>query len=215
MSKHEHRADLPGHQHQSPVEADEWDERYGEDQMWSGMPNEQLVVEVSELAPGTALDVGCGEGADAIWLAERGWRVTAIDVSAKALGRATRAAAAAGTEVEWRQVGLEGAGASTYDLVSVFYPALLRGDGAIITTLLDAVAPGGTLLVVHHAHVDRERAREHGFDPDDYVRHEDLVAALTDRPGWVVEIAEQRARTAPDGPGAHHHTDSVLRARRA
>lgn len=200
------------HDHHS---AQAWDERYGDDQMWSGHANEQLVVEVSDLEPGTALDVGCGEGADAIWLAERGWRVTGIDVSSTALGRAARAAEVAGAEVDWRTVGLEEADASAYDLVIAFYPALLRGDGAIVETLLGAVAPAGTLLVVHHAHVDRELAREHGFDPDDYVGHQDVLDALTGRDGWSIEVAAERVRTAPEGPGAHHHTDLVLRARRA
>ena len=204
MSEHTHEHDT----------AEAWDERYGDDQLWSGHPNEQLVVEVNDLEPGTALDVGCGEGADAIWLAGDGWTVTGIDVSAKALGRATRAAQMAGLSVDWRAVGIEDLDASTYDLVISFYPAILRGDGAIIETLLDTVAPGGTLLVVHHAFVDRERALEHGFDPDDYVGHEDLSGALTGRDGWTIEVAEPRERTAPEGPGAHHHTDCVLRARR-
>lgn len=204
MSEHTHHG----------TDAHDWDERYGDDQMWSGHPNEQLVVEASDLVPGTVLDVGCGEGADAIWLAQRGWRATGIDVSAKALGRAARAAEMAGIDVAWRPVGLADFDGWTYDLVISFYPALMRGDGEIIETLLDAVAPGGTLLVVHHAHVDRELAREHGFDPDDYVRHEDLVDALTGRDGWTLDTAEERVRTAPEGPGAHHHTDLVLRARR-
>ena len=207
MSEHDH-------QHGQHPDAHDWDNRYGDDQLWSGHPNEQLVVEASNLQPGSALDVGCGEGADAIWLVERGWRVTAIDVSAKALDRAARAAAAADLAVDWRPIGLEEVDASTYDLVSVFYPALIRGDGAIIETLLERVAPDGLLLVAHHAHVDRERAREHGFDPDDYVRHEDLVAALTGRDGWRIEVVEERGRTAPEGPGAHHTTDTVLRVRR-
>lgn len=202
------------HQHGHHPDANAWDERYGDDQMWSGHPNEQLVVEVSDLEAGTALDVGCGEGADAIWLAGRGWRVTGIDVSPRALRRAARAAEMAGAEVDWRAVGLEDIDASAYDLVIAFYPALLRGDGTIVETLLGTVAPGGTLLVVHHAFVDLERAREHGFDPDDYVRHQDLVDALTGRDGWTIEAAEDRGRTAPEGPGAHHHTDRLLRARR-
>ena len=202
------------HQHGHHTDAEAWDERYGDDQMWSGHPNEQLVVEVSDLEAGTALDVGCGEGADAIWLAERGWRVTGIDVSARALGRAARAAEMAGAEVDWRTTGLEDIGTSTYDLVIAFYPALMRGDGSIIETLLGTVAPDGRLLVVHHAYVDLERAREHGFDPDDYVRHEDLLDALAGREGWTIEAVEARERTAPEGPGAHHHTDRLLRARR-
>lgn len=210
MSTHEHQ-----HQHGPTPDAEGWDDRYGDDQMWSGHPNEQLVVEVSDLEPGTALDVGAGEGADAIWLAERGWQVTAIDVSAKALDRARRAAAAAELDVDWRAVALEDLDESTYDLVSVFYPALGRGDGTVVDKLLGLVAPGGLLLVVHHAHVDRDRALEHGFDPDTLVRHEDLVAAVTDRDGWHIEVAGERGRTAPEGPGAHHHSDNVLRVRRS
>ncbi len=195
-------------------DADDWDKRYGGDLIWSGNPNEQLVVEVSDLPPGSALDVGCGEGADSIWLVARGWRVTGIDVSAKALGRATRAGEVAGRDVDWRPIGLGEIDASAYDLVIAFYPALLRADD-LVETLLRAVAPGGTLLAVHHARVDRARALEHGFDPDDYVSHSDLVAAVTGREGWIVEVAEERERTAPEGPGAHHTHDCVLRARRA
>ena len=202
------------HQHGHHPDADDWDERYSDDQMWSGHPNEQLVVEASDLEAGTALDVGCGEGADAIWLAERGWRVTGIDVSARALARAARAAEMSGHDVDWRPIGLADIDTSAYDLVIAFYPALIRDDGTIIETLLDTVAPGGLLLVVHHAFVDRDRAHEHGFDPDNYVRHQDLLDALTERDGWIIEVAEERGRTAPEGPGAHHHTDLILRARR-
>ncbi|WP_374453993.1 class I SAM-dependent methyltransferase [Nocardioides sp.] len=197
------------HTHHSP---EAWDDRYGDAAMWSGHPNEALVREVAGLAPGTALDVGCGEGADAVWLARRGWTVEGLDVSGKALARARAAAEEAGVEVRWLHQGLEDlAEDAAYDLVSVFYPALLRADGAVIDVLLDAVAEGGTLLVVHHAHVDRERAREHGFDPDDYVRHEDVLASLSPT-DWTIEVAGEQGRTAPEGPGAHHHTDLVLRA---
>lgn len=197
--------------HHSP---EAWDERYGDEAMWSGRPNEALVREVASLTPGTALDVGCGEGADAIWLARQGWVVDAIDVSAKALARAEQGAAQEGVEVSWRHHGLEDLPTDTaYDLVSAFYPALMRADGSVIDILLDAVAEGGTLLVVHHAHVDRARALEHGFDPDDYVRHEDVLAALNPT-DWTIETVGERGRTAPEGPGAHHHTDLVLRASR-
>jgi SAM-dependent methyltransferase len=193
----------------------EWDDRYGEEPMWSGRPNEGLVREVSGMPPGTVLDVGCGEGADAIWLAQQGWKVTGLDVSGRALGRAADAASAAGVSIEWRHHGLEDLpSGATYDLVSVFYPALLRADGSVVQTLLGAVAPGGTLLAVHHAYVDRERAAEHGFDPDDYVGHDDLVAAVTTA-GWTLELVTEVERAPVEGPGAHHHTDQVLRARRS
>ena len=192
----------------------EWDERYGDEPMWSGQPNEALVREVTGLRPGTALDVGCGEGADAIWLAQQGWQVDAIDVSTKALARAELAAQRAGVSVSWGGFGLEELPTDRrYDLVSVFYPALMRGDGAIIDTLLTAVDEGGTLLLVHHARVDRERAHEHGFDPDDYVRHGDVLAAL-DAADWTIEKAGEFDRTAPEGPGAHHHLDLIVVANR-
>src|SRR6516225_9183356 len=85
------------------AQAAEWDARYSEREgtMWSGRPNGRLAAEVADFTPGRALDVGCGEGADSIWLARRGWAVTAIDVSDVALGRAREAARAAGVSVEW------------------------------------------------------------------------------------------------------------------
>src|SRR5205809_7736595 len=83
-------------------QADEWDARYSERDgaRWSGRPNGRLVAEVADLTPGRALDVGCGEGADAIWLAQRGWTVTAIDISDLALCRAREAAELAGPAAE-------------------------------------------------------------------------------------------------------------------
>jgi SAM-dependent methyltransferase len=207
----EHR---PGH---GP---DDWEERYAGDAVWSGRPNVALVAEVSDLATGRALDVGCGEGADAIWLAQRGWQVTAIDVATNALERARAAGEAAGVEVEWVRSGLveldqagRGAAVEGFDLVTLFYPALLRtADARSEKALLRLVAPGGTLVVVHHAQIDRDRALSHGFDPDDYVGHDDVVAALGE--GWVIEVDEQRERDVTEGAGAHHHLDLVLRARR-
>src|SRR5918999_196335 len=83
------------------ADAAEWDTRYRDAAMWSGRPNGRLVAEVADLTPGRALDVGCGEGADAIWLARCGWTVTAIDVSDVAVCRAREAAERAGAEVEW------------------------------------------------------------------------------------------------------------------
>src|SRR5215213_6548282 len=85
------------------AQAAEWDARYGERDvaMWSGRSNGRLVAEVADLVPGRALDVGCDEGADAIWLARRGWTVTAIDISDLAISRAREAAKLAGAAVEW------------------------------------------------------------------------------------------------------------------
>ncbi len=194
----------------------EWDQRYaGVQQVWSGAPNGALVAEVAGLAPGRALDVGCGEGADAVWLSARGWEVTALDVSQVALDRASAAARATRAQVRWLLAGLVGAplAPGCFDLVSAQYPALLRTPGGDAErALLAAVAPGGTLLVVHHADVDVEQAKSHGFDPAAYIAPADVAAQLDG--DWRVEVDERRPRTVSGGAGAHHTHDLVLRARR-
>ena len=194
-----------------------WDERYSaSDQIWSGEPNGSLVSGVAHLAPGRALDVGCGEGADAVWLARAGWAVTALDVSGVALARAAKHAADAGVSVQWLHSGLVEAelARESFDLVSAQYPVLARTPEDVAErVLLDLVAPGGTLLVVHHAPGDMAHAREQGFDPDDYVFPAYVARVLGD--GWVVEEDATRPRAVPlSGGGTHHTQDVVLRARR-
>ncbi len=202
------------------MSAGEWDERYAAgERIWSGQPNQALVAEVSELAPGRALDVGCGEGADAVWLARRGWDVTALDVSSVALGRAQQHATEAGVAVRWLLSGLTEAARTDaalaeggFDLVSAQYPALLHaGDHEPERALLAAVAPGGILLVVHHL-IDAEHARDSGLDPADYVSPGDVANLLDGR--WLLEVHEERPRHVVGGAGAHHTTDIVVRARR-
>ena len=200
-----------------PAVRAEWDTRYREsDRLWSGRPNGALVVESADLPPGRVLDVGCGEGADAVWLASRGWSVTALEVSGVALERAAGHARDAGVSVRWVHAGLAEAAlpARSFDLVSAQYPALLRTpDAAAERALLAAVAPGGVLLLVHHAGMDTQPVHEGGFDPADYV-WPTMVAALLDE-DWAVEVDEQRPRIVPEGgAGAHHVDDVVLRARR-
>ena len=180
-----------------------------------GPPSDALVSETAGLQPGTALDIGCGEGADAVWLAEHGWDVTALDVSRVALERAARHAEHARVPVRWVHAGLVEASLSlgTFDLVSAQYPALLRTEKHDAeSTLLAAVAPGGMLLVVHHAAIDAEQARAHGFDPDDYVSTSDIATLLNDK--WRIDINETRPRSVAAGAGSHHIHDIVLRARR-
>jgi SAM-dependent methyltransferase len=194
-----------------------WDAVYAEaDQVWSGEPNGVLVVEAAGLAPGRALDVGCGEGADAVWLATRGWRVTAIDPSGVALDRGRAAAAAAWVDVTWVQDGLAGSFPDAlphndFDLVISFY-GVLHHDTSPVDALADLVAPGGTLLVVHHADIDRERAKEHGVDPDELMSPDDVAVGLGD--DWVVQVHERRGRQVSGGAGEHHHADVVVRASR-
>lgn len=202
----------------SPEERAHWDERYGsrDDRLWSGRPNGALVAEVADLAPGRVLDVGCGEGADAVWLAARGWEVTALEVSGVALERAARHAREAGVAVTWLHAGLVEAPLEpgSFDLVSAQYPALMRTpDAAAERALLAAVAPGGVLLLVHHAGMETHVPEEGRPDPADYVWPSMIAAALDD--DWQVEVDEERPRVVPEGgAGAHHADDVVLRARR-
>lgn len=134
-----------------------WDERYGgTERIWSGRPNVALVREVTGLAPGTALDLGCGEGGDAIWLAGQGWQVVGTDVSRRALERAAGHAEQAGVadRVEWRRHDLAvDFPAGRFDLVSAHFlhsPVEMPRE-AILRSAAAAVAPGGVLLVVGHA----------------------------------------------------------------
>ncbi|POH71300.1 methyltransferase type 11 [Cryobacterium zongtaii] len=198
-----------------------WDQRYaGNATLWSGRPNAALVSETHHLRPGRALDVGCGEGADALWLAAQGWDVTALDVSRVALERAARQAELVradlvGGAVRWLHSGLVEAAlpAASFDLVSAQYPALLRTEENIAErALLDAVAPGGVLLIVHHPTPTAAEAAAHGFDPDLYVSPAQVAAMLDD--SWRIEVDETRPRHVATGAGAHHTEDVVVRARR-
>jgi SAM-dependent methyltransferase len=216
------------HAHSGPTGpdgADDWDARYAaEDQWWSGEPNGSLLAEVGGVAPGRAIDLGCGEGADAIWLARQGWAVEGVDVSTVAVERARAVGERAGVRVDWRVLDLrsEAPTVDGFDLVVSHYPALPKGtDGvlgaATLDRILDAVAPGGTLLVVGHAltHDARRHAADHGFEPDDYLQPGDVVAAVAGREGWVLEVDEHRPRTGVPASIAIHAEDHVVRARRA
>lgn len=194
-----------------------WEERYsGEETIWSGNPNPQLVAEVSGLTPGTALDVGCGEGGDVIWLARQGWRVTGADFSAIGLARAARHAEEAGVadRIDWQQIDARTftADGRTYDLVTTHF--LHPPDGGMVEVtrrLADAVTPGGHLLVVGHA-------------PSEVLTHPsashrramflaaDLLPGLAD--GFEVLVVEQRPRTMTRDGVTADVDDSTLLARR-
>ncbi|MCL8250913.1 class I SAM-dependent methyltransferase [Aeromicrobium fastidiosum] len=165
-----------------------WDERYGaDDRVWSGQPNPQLVDRVTGLTPGRALDVGAGEGADAVWLARQGWDVTAFDVSRVALDKVRAHAVDAGVadRVTCHRVDLATwvGEPAAYDLVSAQFMYL---DQPGLTTLYRqlgaAVAPGGRLLLVGHHPVD-ERHGSHDF-PDVRWTPDDAAAWL-DADDWA------------------------------
>jgi SAM-dependent methyltransferase len=200
------------------AQADEWDARYKEQDgpKWSGRPNGRLLVEVSGLTPGRALDVGCGEGADAISLARSGWTVTGIDISEVALGRARAEAELAGAAVEWicgdalRTAFTPG----SFALLSMQYPALPKAAGeAAVRALLDTVRPGGLLLAVYHDldNEHREHMKSRSVDPADYIDADDLARLLGDDFTVEVHAVEPRIDPPADNP---HIADVVLRARR-
>jgi SAM-dependent methyltransferase len=163
---------------------------------------------------GRALDLGCGEGADAVWLAARGWKVTAIDISQVALNRAAanekRLPTLAG-EVEWRKAdaAVTHPESRAYDLVSLQYFPVRRqpGDGTLLA-LLDVVAPGGTLLVGSHYHAEVS----HVPQAAEYYAIQD-IADLLGR-DWTIRVLEERPRPNPAPAGTHHTRDEVLRALR-
>ena len=215
------------HQHQHGDQAirfsqEFWDDRYrSADHLWSGQPNQQFVAQVADLPPGEALDAGCGEGADAIWLAERGWTVSAVDLSPVALERALAHALSKGSEVAgriaWQHRDLRSwdPDSQRFDLVSAQFLHLPAPElDSLIRGLAAAVRPGGILLLVsHHAddlHVNVGRPDE----PQLFPTVDQLVAALV--PGeWDILVAAPigRPATGLDGEPVTV-TDSVLRAQR-
>ncbi|MBI0294909.1 class I SAM-dependent methyltransferase [Streptomyces sp. PRKS01-29] len=197
-----------------------WDTFYSaEDRVWSGRPNAALVREVTGLTPGHALDLGCGEGADAIWLARQGWRVTAVDVSQVALDRGAGHAASEGVAdgIEWQRHDLSVSfPTGTFDLVSTHFlhSWLELPRERILRGAADAVAPGGVLLITGHA----------GFpswvtDPDPDIHFptpEEVLAGLDLADGqWdvLVSAVHEEKMTDPEGKPATR-TDNTVKVRR-
>jgi SAM-dependent methyltransferase len=199
-----------------------WEERYrARAAVWSGQPNPQLVAETAGLAAGTALDVGSGEGADTIWLASRGWQVTAVDFATTALRRGAAHAEAQGADVagriRWVQADLTtwAPAERRFDLVSAQFmhlPAAARQD--LFARLAAGVAPGGTLLIVGHHPSDMQTTMPRPPRPELFFTAGEVGDSLP--PGqWEVLVAEARPRRAsdPEGREVTIH-DAVLRARR-
>jgi 2-polyprenyl-3-methyl-5-hydroxy-6-metoxy-1,4-benzoquinol methylase len=212
-----HGHDLSEEDAAAMFEPPSWDERYsGEEKIWSGKANPQLVAEVAGLTPGTALDVGCGEGGDVIWLARHGWRVTGADFSANGLSRAARHADEAGVadRTDWWQVDARAfaAGGRSFDLVtSHFLHPPDAGMVEVTRRLADAVAPGGHLLVVGHAPSEVFTQLTAGQRRAMFLA-EDLLPGLP--AGFEALVVEQRPRTMTrEGVPVDVH-DSTLLARR-
>ena len=195
-----------------------WEERYSGDRVWSGRVNVQLEAEAADLAPGRALDVGCGEGGDALWLAQHGWQVTASDFADAALERVAQHAAEAGLgdRVGTRRIDVRSfePDGETWDLVTSHFVHLPDGGMVdVVRRLAAAVAPGGTLLVVGHAPSDVHTGLRHGHHSFMHTADQ-LLPALDD--AWEVEVCELRPRTQahPETGEEIEIADAVLRARR-
>ena len=198
-----------------------WDNRYGEsDQIWSGEPNRVLVDLVADLPPGRALDLGAGEGGDSIWLAERGWTVTAVDISATALARAKAAAHSRGlTErVTWQVADLAAwVPEDHFDLVSAFFlhSPVEFPRAEVLRRIAGTVVSGGHFLLVGHAEqppLAPEHEHPHVYLPGP---DEEIASLALDPAQWQILIAEVRERQGvrPDGEAATWR-DSVVLARR-
>ncbi|MEV8371517.1 methyltransferase domain-containing protein [Kribbella sp. NPDC056861] len=197
-----------------------WNDRYREStRIWSGKPNVELVGEVSDLKPGSALDLGSGEGGDAIWLAQQGWRVTAVDVSEVALSRAAQHAEEAGVadRITWQQHELgKSFPEGTFDLVSAqfLHSTVDLPREEILRTAAEAVAPGGVLLI--EGHLDWPDAAKHGDHPDVHFPTPDEVIAdlgLTDdRWEILVSRAHEREQLIDGKPLTRR--DGTVKARR-
>ena len=222
---------VEGHHHHRPPGFDEttvfdaafWNDRYASaPTIWSGKPNAQLVTEAEGLPPTTALDVGSGEGADAVWLAERGWHVTALDISQVALDKAAehtrQSSPEAAERITWQQADLTDGIALQpgFGLVSAQFLHLPEGQrDPLYLRLAELVAPGGTLLIVGHDPSDLESAGHLRAHRPDLLFRADDIAALLDPADWTIATPEARRRTVVDPDGRTVEVaDAVVVARR-
>lgn len=195
---------------------EDWNERYaGKELVWTAEPNRLFATEVAGLEPGRALDLACGEGRNAVWLAAEGWDVTGIDFSEVALEKARALAESRGVRADWVHVDVLAyePAAAAFDLVAVLYLQLPREELATaLRVAVQALAPGGTLVVLGHDSTNLSEG--HGGPKDAAVLFtpEQVAASLED---LVVERAETVSRTVPLDEGEATAIDAFVRARRS
>ena len=190
-----------------------WDKRYaGRELVWTAEPNRFLAAETAELEAGRAIDLACGEGRNAVWLAERGWRVTAVDFSQVGLDKAERLAQERGVSVEWVCADLVeyAPPAGAFDLVAILYlhlePAV---TSAVLRRAAAAVAPGGTLLVVGHDPTNIAEGYGGPQNPAILMGPDEIAAALD---GLRIERAERVRRPVASAGEAVFAIDALVRA---
>jgi SAM-dependent methyltransferase len=204
----------------TPDAKEHWEEHYGErDRVWSGRVNTRLAEIVAPLPPGRALDLGCGEGADAVWLAEHGWHVLAVDISDTALQRAAADALTRGLtdRITFAQHDLsESFPDGTFDLVSAqfLHSKLPLDRTGILQRAAGALRPGGTVVIVDHAGPPPWASKLHH---DHYFPSADEVVGALNLPEAEWELLQaaplEREATGPNGESGML-TDNVIVLRR-
>lgn len=195
---------------------EDWDKRYAQKELiWTAEPNRLFAAEVAGLEPGRALDLACGEGRNAVWLAERGWRATGVDFSEVALEKARALAARRGVEVDWVHADLlhHEPEPDAFDLVAVLYLQLPRDElDTVLRSAKRGVAPGGTLVVLGHDSTNLEDGHGGPRDPEVLFTPEQVVASLD---GLVMERAEKPRRIVALEDGEAVAIDAFVRAHRS
>ena len=200
------------------MDSEDWNQRYaGRELVWTSEANRFLVQEAATLASARALDVACGEGRNAVWLAERGWQVTGVDFSTVGVAKAQRLADARGVTVEWVTANVldHRPKPAAFELVIIFYlqvPATQRTP--IVRSAAGAVAPGGTFLLV--AHDASNIAAGYGGPQDPAVLYaaQDIVTDL-DGTGLQIERSDRVQRPVETSEGSRMALDALVRARRS
>jgi SAM-dependent methyltransferase len=197
------------------VDADAWNDRYDTDELvWNVEPNQFVRAELAELAPGTGLDVACGEGRNAVWLAGRGWAMTAVDFAAVAIEKGEALAARHDVDVTFVV-----ADATTYEpdrafdlVLSCYFQLPEPGRTEALIRARDAVAPGGTFLLIAHDRSNLDQGYGGPPHPEVLPVADEVVAALD---GFVIEQAGVVDRVVETDEGPRVAKDTLVRARRA
>ena len=195
------------------MDSQEWDQRYaGTELVWTAEPNRFAVAELQDLAPGRALDVAAGEGRNAVWLASRGWQVTAVDFSAAGLDKGRRLAEARGTAIDWVRADVRDyqPEAASFQLVLVAYLQLREAElDGVLHRAVTALAPGGVLLVVGHDVINLTEGTGGPPDPAVLYTPESITRSLG---GLTVVRAERVRRPVATADGHREAVDTLVRA---
>lgn len=202
------------------MDAERWDARYsGTELVWGAEPNRFVAAELGEVAPGTALDLACGEGRNAVWLASLGWRVVGVDFSREGLARASRLAEAAGVSERLQllraDVVADPLPPGPFDAVVVAYLQLAAPErGVALRKAVATLAGGGLLVVVGHDSTNLTEGTGGPQDPAVLFSPDDVLADLAPSDGLALEKAERVRRPVQAPDGERYAIDALVRLRR-